>query len=210
VDRLTAIIALVVVMAGCQTPGSANPSPLPSASPHPAATSVVLQAADVPAQLPACPSSGPIASYIASLRAADPVLAARFASQWQSLKKSGAREAAISLFAADQSACSAELGAHGTIRSAASLVVSFADEGQADRAWEAGVFGFVPPAPGELPPGVDRGAATGLGTSSWTYDRVPVRLACWRKSVFVALVVFTNLDATSFTAATAAIDARLN
>jgi hypothetical protein len=37
-----------------------------------------------------------------------------------------------------------------------------------------------------------------------------VQLACWHKSVFVALVVMTNLDATAFKTATAAVDARLN
>ncbi len=95
-------------------------------------------------------------------------------------------------------------------KSAAGFVAVFADEGQADRAWQSGVLGFVPPAPGELPPGLNRGASTGLGLSSWTYDRTPVRLACWHKSVFVALVVLTNLDAPAFKAATAAVDARLN
>jgi hypothetical protein len=86
----------------------------------------------------------------------------------------------------------------------------FGDEGQADRAWQSGVLGFVPPAPGELPPGLNRGTATGLGLSAWTYERAPVRLACWHKSVFVALVVLTNLDPAAFKTATAAVDARLN
>jgi hypothetical protein len=36
-----------------------------------------------------------------------------------------------------------------------------------------------------------------------------LRLACWRKSVFVAFVVVSNLDAAAFKAATAAVDARL-
>jgi hypothetical protein len=96
------------------------------------------------------------------------------------------------------------------VKSAASLVVAFGDEGEADRAWEAGVFGFTPPAPGEAPAGITRGDATGLGASSFAYVRAPVQLAVWRKSVFVALVAFANLDAASFKAATAAVDARLN
>ena len=45
---------------------------------------------------------------------------------------------------------------------------------------------------------------------SWTYDRSNIRLASWHKSVFVALVVVSNLDAAAFKAATATIDARLN
>ena len=72
------------------------------------------------------------------------------------------------------------------------------------------MFGFVPPAPGEILPGVVRGTDTGLGLSSWTYDRSNIRLASWHKSVFIALVVVSNLVTAAFKAATATIDARLN
>ena len=207
--RLTLLIALVVFVAGCQVGATPVPTPLPSPTPHMPVTSALLQASEVPAPLSACQDSGPIAAYLTSLQASNPSLALRVSGQWQVLKKLGARDAAISLFAADPATCSAELAASGSVKAAASFVAVFGDEGQADRAWLAGVLGFVPPAPGELPPGVARGASTGLGPSSWTYDRPPVRLASWRKSVFVALVVFTNLDAATFGVATAAVDARL-
>jgi hypothetical protein len=172
--------------------------------------STVLQAADVPSGLSACQDSGPVAMYITSVQTTAPALAQKVGQEWQALQKQGAKEAAIALFASVPSACSAELGASASIKSAASFVVAFGSEGQADRAWENGILGVIPPAPGELPPGVARGTSTGLGTSSWSYDRSPIRLACWRKSVFVALLVFTNLDLGSFTAAAAAVDARLN
>ena len=120
------------------------------------------------------------------------------------------RSGAISVYAADPTACKAELGATTTVKSVASVVIQFDDEGQADRAWQAGVFGFVPPATGELLPGLTRGTATGLGLSSFTYERPSVRLACWRHSVYVALVVVSNFDLNTFGAATAAIDPRLN
>jgi hypothetical protein len=97
-----------------------------------------------------------------------------------------------------------------SIKAATSFVAVFADEGQAERAWGAGVLGFVPPAPGEGTAGLVGGTGTGLGPSAWTYDRPSVRLACWRRSVLVSLVVLTNLDATAFKSVTAAIDARLN
>jgi hypothetical protein len=172
--------------------------------------STLLQPADLPAPLAQCPGSGPISGYIDATKASNPELAQRLTGQWNDLKSLGATEAAIDLFAADPSACTSELASVKNVQSAASLVVAFADQGQADRAWQAGILGFTPPVPGELPPGVARGTDTGLGPSSWTYDRTPVRLACWQKNVFVALVVFTNLDATAFKAGTAAVDARLN
>jgi hypothetical protein len=130
--------------------------------------------------------------------------------EWQQLGTQGAEDAAISLFAADPAACATELAVTSNTKAAANFVAVFADEGQAERAWESGIFGFVPPAPGQTGPGLVRGTGTGLGSSAWTYDRPSVRLACWRRSVFVSLVILANLDLASFKAATAAVDARLN
>jgi hypothetical protein len=210
VGRFVALIALVVLIDGCRLGPTATPSPLPSPTPHTAVAMAVLQQPDVPAGLQQCPGSGEIATYLAGLDQASTSLAPKVKAQWQALKAEGATSAAISILTADPAACAAELGAGGTARSAASFVVAFGDDGQADRAWQAGVLGFAPPLPGEVPPGIARGTATGLGASSWTYDRAPVRLASWRKSVFVALVVFANLDPAAFKAATAAVDAHLN
>jgi hypothetical protein len=170
----------------------------------------VLQVGDIPSGLNICPASGPFDAYITNLQASQPAMASRLNDEWQSLRTMGAISAAISLYTSDNSACAAELAAVAKPKSAAAFVAMFRDEGQADRAWQSGVLGFVPPAPGELPPGLNRGTGTGLGLSSWTYTRTPVQLACWHRSVFVALVVLTNLDATAFKTATAAVHARLN
>jgi len=211
VGRYPLVVALVSVLAGCQISSTPVAAPIVSpTTPHTAAAAAALQAADVPAGLQPCPSSGQLAAYLTSLQTSNPTLAQRLSTQWQALEKAGAQDAAITLFAADPTACSAELAASGTVKSAASVVIRFSDEGQADRAWEAGILGFAPPAPGDLPPGVARGTSTGLGQSAWTYKNPPVLLACWRKAVFAALVVVTNLDDVTFKAAAAAIDARLN
>ena len=208
--RFPALVLAVVLAAVCQSTAQPVPTPTPSPSPHTAVADAVLQSSDVPTGLNLCAGSGPIDTYIANLQASSPTLAARLTDEWQSLRTLGATTSAIALFASDDSACTAELAAISKAKSAAGLVVMFGDEGQADRAWQSGVLGFAPPAPGELPPGLIRGTPTGLGLSAWTYDRTPVRLACWHKSVFVALVVLTNLDAAAFKTATAAVDARLN
>ncbi len=107
------------------------------------------------------------------------------------------------------SACSAELGA-ASVPALTSVVIRFGETGQADRAWQTGVFGFTPPATAQLQAGMTRGAATDLGLSSFTYQRSSVRLAIWRRSFYVAVVIATNLDLDTFTAATALINARLN
>jgi hypothetical protein len=148
--------------------------------------------------------------YLSVLQGSDATLASRLADQWTVMQTRGATAGAISTFAANPAACKVELGATTNVKAISSFVAQFADEGQADRAWQSGVFGFAPPPPGELVPGLTRGTSTGLGISSFTYDRPSVRLACWHRSVFVALVVVSSLDLTTFKAATAAIDARLN
>jgi hypothetical protein len=211
VDRLIAILGLSILIASCQNNAPVVVvSPSPSPSPHAAATDAVLQSSEVPAGLSPCLGSGPIDVYITTLANADANLAARVANQWEQLRVAGATSGAISLFTSTPAACTVELATTSTAKSVVAFVAEFTDSGQADRAWEAGIFGFMPPAPGELPAGVTRGTGTGLGLSSWTYDRSPVHLASWHKSVFVALVVVSNLDAATFKAATTAIDARLS
>ena len=210
-DRLIAILGLSILIASCQNNAPVVVvSPSPSPSPHTVATDAVLQSSEVPAGLGPCLGSGPIDVYITTLANVDANLSARVANQWEQLRVGGATSGAISLFTSTPTACNAELATTSSAKSITAFVAEFIDPGQADRAWNAGVFGFVPPAPGELPAGVTRGTGTGLGLSSWTYDRAPVHLASWHKSVFVALVVVSNLDAATFKTATTAIDARLN
>ena len=204
------MILVACAVVACQTQTHPAFSPIPSPSPHTAATVAILQSGDVPAGLNVCPGSGPIDVYLSVLAGADAALASRESDQWQQLGKEGATQGAISIFAANPSACNAELGATSNVKAMTSFVARFADEGEADRAWQSGIFGFPPPPPNLLTPGLTRGAATGLGLSSFTYDRPSVRLASWRRSMFVALVVVSNLDLTAFKAATAAIDPRLN
>ena len=207
--RLISAVGLSVLLVACQTTAT-SPTPSPSPSPHNTVATAVIQPGDVPASLTECPGSGPIAGYITALEASNAPLAARLTDQWQQLQSAGATSAAIMLYAYDPTACTAELAATSTTKSLASFVVEFGDQGQAERAWAAGVLGFATPAPDEVAPGILRGSGTGLGLSSWTYTSTTARLACWQRSVFVSLVVLTNLDQGAYKAVTAAIDARLN
>ena len=197
-------------LVACQNQTNPMVSPVPTPTPHNQPTAAVLQSGDVPAGLNVCLGSGPIDVYLSVLATQDPALAGREADQWQQLHTKGAIAGAISVFTANPSACKVELAATTNVKAMTSLVAEFADEGQADRAWQSGVWGFVPPPPDQMTPGLTRGTSTGLGISSFTYDRPSVRLACWRRSVYVALVVVSNLDLNTFHGATAAIDPRLN
>jgi hypothetical protein len=209
VSRFISTLALGLLLAACQTTAS-TPTPSPSSTHHNTVETAVIQQGEVPGGLTKCPGSGPIAGYLTALQTSDATLAARMSDQWKQLQSKGATAAAITLYAYDPAACTAELAATSTTKSLASFVAQFADEGQAERAWGAGVLGFPTPAPDQVAPGIVRGSGTGLGVSSWTYTSPQVRLACWRRSVFVSLVILSNLDTAAYGAVTAAIDARLN
>jgi hypothetical protein len=209
VSRFISTVAMGLFLAACQS-GTATPTPSPSASTHNTAATAVIQQNEVPGGLTKCPGSGPIAGYLTALQATDATLASRLTGQWQQLQAKGATSAAITLYTYDPSACTAELAASSTTKSLSSFVAEFGDEGQAERAWGAGVLGFATPAPDQVAPGILRGSGTGLGVSSWTYTGTQVRLACWHRSVFVSLVILSNLDDGAYKAVTAAIDARLN
>ncbi|TMC84339.1 MAG: hypothetical protein E6I53_11210 [Chloroflexi bacterium] len=208
--RLFAVMLVLGVVVSCQGDTHAVFTPAPSPSPHTAPTVAILQSRDVPTGLNVCVGSGPIDVYLSVLSGANADLAARQSNYWQQLRNNGAIAGAVSVFASDITACKTELGATTNVKAMSSLVFQFRDEGQAERAWESGVFGFAPPPLGQLSPNLIRGSGTGLGPSSFTYDRPSVRLACWRRSVFVAFVVVSNADLNTFHAATAAIDPRLN
>ena len=208
--RFLAALTVVGLLVSCQNETHAVFSPVPSPSPHHQPTAAILQPSDVPPGLNVCLGSGPIDAYIETLTSARAPIVQTVSNEWDQLVTAGARSGAISIYTSAPSACSAELGATSDLKAATSLVASFENQGQADRAWQAGVFGFVPPEPGEIAPGVTLGTSTGLGVSSFTFARSPVRLSCWHRSIYVALVVFSNLDPASFAVATAAVDARLN
>ena len=208
--RFLVALLVVVVLVACQNQTHAVFSPAPSPTPHTAPTAAILQSADVPVGLTVCLGSGPMDVFLSVLAAQNPQLSSNESKQWQALRLLGAKSGAISVFTSDPSACNAEFGATTNIKAITSFVAEFDDEGAADRAWQTGVFGFVPPPTGEVSAGLARGTSTGLGVSSFVYDRPSVRLASWRRSVFVALVVASNLDVNTFHAATGAIDPRLN
>ena len=208
--RIGTWIALAVLLISCQNESHPAFSPVPSPSPHISPAAAILQSSEVPSTLNACVGSNqPIDVYVSVMSGFDTTTGERLGVYWNELVAAGASAGAISVYAADPIACSAELGA-ASVPALASVVIRFEDAGQADRAWQAGVFGFTPPAAAQLQAGMTRGAPTGLGLSSFTYQRPSVRLATWRRNFYVALVLATNLDAGTFTAATALINARLN
>jgi hypothetical protein len=210
VTRFGTWIALLGLMVACQNETHPVFTPAPSPSPHLAPTAAVLQPTEVPAGLNVCQGSGPVDVFLSVLATKDATVASRLDGYWAELVTGGATSGAMAVYASGTPGCTAELGATANLKTVMSFVARFPDASQADRAWHAGVFGFAPPPAGQLTPGLTLGTSTGLGASSFTYDRPSVRLACWRHGFYVAMIVAGNLDLNTFRAATAAVDARLN
>src|SRR5947209_17997419 len=114
------MLVLLSVLA-CQgdTPPAFGLSPSPS--PHTRPTAAILQSADVPATLNVCVGSGPMDVYLSVLATADAILASRAADQWTVMQTRGATAGAISIFAANPSACKAELGPTTNVKATTSL-----------------------------------------------------------------------------------------
>ena len=208
--RFIPAILVGLALVACQNETHPVFTPAPSPSPHLAPTAAILQTNEIPTGLTACPGSGPMDVYLSVLATTNATVASRASDEWNSLVAEGASSGAFVVYAANASACAAELGATTNVKAITSFVARFGNESQADRTWHDGVFGFAPPPPGQLTPGLTLGTSTGLGASSFTYDRPSVRLACWRHGLYVAMIVAGNQDLNTFRAATGAVDARLN
>src|SRR5437660_11914312 len=105
------MILVACALVACQTQTHPAFSPIPSPSPHTAATVAILQSGDVPAGLNVCPGSGPIDVYLSVLAGADAALARRESDERQQPGQEGATQGAIPTVAANPPACNAEPGA---------------------------------------------------------------------------------------------------
>src|SRR5262245_4556027 len=118
-------MAVLAVLVACENQPAPASSPTPTPIPHTAPTAAILQSGDVPATVNACPGSGPFDVYLAVLESANPTLASQLGAQWDGLLSHGASGGAISVYAADPSACRVELGATTTFKAVTSIVVQF-------------------------------------------------------------------------------------
>jgi len=209
--RAAALLAALACTLACQVETGAQPPPSPSPFPRVAATDVALQPQDIPAAVPRCAISGPMAAYLAELKVSNPDLYSRLAQAWKDWQAAGARDGAVVVYA-EPAACASELGADSSSRAAASLVLVFRDDAAAERAWLDGILGLKPPPPDQRLAGLARGAATGLGDDSWTFRTTTggraVFIACWREGPLAILLTTRGLSARESESAAAAVFAR--
>src|SRR5690242_18837902 len=105
-----------MLLGACQTGTHAVFTPSPSPTPHTQPTAAILQPADVPSSTRICLGSGPIDLYLATLTTASPDVGAKDTAFWNQLLAQGAVAGAVSVYTADASACSVELGATSKVK----------------------------------------------------------------------------------------------
>ena len=171
-----------------------------------------LQQGDLPVTLQRCPASGDIGTYLRSPQPTDVQAHDELQTAWQDLQSRGAVRAALTVYAAQPTACSARLGA-GDGTNVASLVVEFSDDAAARAAYQRGVLGFTTPNEDAEVQGMDRGAATGIGRNAWVLTRSvqgrAVIVGLWERNAVLVLFVAVDADPLNARRALAAVDGRI-
>jgi len=171
---------------------------------------VGLQARDVSAEFKPCDPPSNIETYLKRLPTTSQ-WRALLSSGWKQLQGEGADASAVTEFATGSDSCTAEPGSSSS-RSVMSVVARFSDDGAAQRAFQAGVFGFPTPGEDQLEPGLRQGVGTQLGAHSWlrqrTVDNRNVSVAFWQSHQFCIFVLASALDSVELQRTLVAIDGR--
>jgi hypothetical protein len=192
-----------LALAACQAPGPAGP-------PDPGR--VGLRAGDLPETLQRCPASGMVDGYLRSLQGANRAAHDELAAAWQDLKRHGAAQAAVTVYAERPAACNARLGT-GEGASVSTLVVSFEDESAAGDAYQRGVLGFTTLGEDQEVEDMKRGAATGFGRNAWVVERSvqgrSLIVGLWERDQVAVLFVAVDEDPLHAKQALSAVDGRI-
>lgn len=196
----SALASLALV--ACQAPGAPSVAPV----------QIGLQQGDLPQTLVRCPTSGDLNAYLRSPRPNQQAAHDELLGAWQDLQHHGASRAALTVYAAQQTACGARLGA-GEGVSVSSLVVEFQDDGAAAAAYQRGVLGFTTPSEDAEVSGMDRGAATGIGQNAWVLQRSvsgrALIVGLWARHAVLVLFVAVDADPLNAKKALSAVDGRI-
>jgi hypothetical protein len=202
--RAAALASALAWLALVACEGTGAPSVPPS--------QIGLQQGDLPAMLTRCPASGSIGAFLGTPKPNRQPAHDELLSAWQDLQRHGATQAAVAVYAAQQPACAARVGA-GDGESVTSLVVEFHDDAAARAAYQRGVLGFTTPDQDAEVAGMNRGAATGFGRNSWVLQRSvdgrALTVGLWERNAVLVLVVAVDADPLNTQRALSAVDGRI-
>ena len=191
-----------LALVGCEGAGAPSVPPV----------QIGLQQGDLPGALVRCPTSGDIGAYLHTLQPNHQPAHDELLSAWQDLQRHGAAAAAVTVYAARQPACTARLGA-GDGANVSSVVVEFHADAAAAAAYQRGVLGFSTPSEGAEVPGMDRGAATGIGRNAWvlrrSVDGRDLIVGLWERHAVLVLFLAVDSDPLNTRRAISAVDSRI-
>jgi hypothetical protein len=192
-----------LALAACQAPAPAGP-------PDPGR--IGLRAGDLPDTLKRCPASGMVDGYLRGLQGADRAAHDELATAWQDLRRHGAAQAAVTVYAERPAACTARVGTGGGA-SVSTLVVSFQDETAASDAYQRGLLGFTTLGEDQEVDDMKRGAATGFGRNAWVVERTvqgrSLIVGLWERDQVAVLFVAVDEDPLHAKQALSAVDGRI-
>jgi hypothetical protein len=200
--RVLAAAVTWLALVACESTGAPSVPPV----------QIGLQQGDLPATLQRCPASGDIGAYLRTPKPNQQPAHDELLTAWQDLQHHGAARASVTVYAAAPTACAARLGTGDGVN-VSSLVVEFHDDASAAAAYRRGVLGFTTPSEDAEVPGMDRGAATGVGRNAWVLQRSvdgrALIVGLWERDAVLVLFVAVDADPLNAKRALSAVDGRI-
>jgi hypothetical protein len=199
IQRSLAVVGALLMIAAC----GGGSSPAPSG---PTASSVSVQASDLPTGMVRCDLSGDIDSFLAKEKTQDPNTYSSSKAEWDDAKKRGAT-AAYTAFYSDSTAHCTAIKTNGAdigtanYKLVVNFVVQFKDEASAAKGYTTeSIFGFsssdLKSSAGAVP--VVEGTQTGLTANSIVLSASvggeSYYIAVWQKKAFMVILAVLNVE----------------
>jgi hypothetical protein len=188
---------LLLVVGACGPFGSIG-------NPAASASSVAVQASDLPSGMHRCDLSGNINDYLKKIQTKDPATYTTIKEQWAAAQKDGATEADVEFYTDSAAHCTA-LESNGSQIGTATykLVVNFdfkfKDQASAEKGYSSdSIFGFSAASLKSSQVPVVEGTATGLGPNSIVLtiaiSKQTFYVAVWQNKEFMVILGLLNID----------------
>ena len=209
---LTAVV-LSLMVGACGLPGG-------SSTPAATASSVAVQASDLPSGMNRCDLSGDINSYLKKIQTKDPSTYATTKSGWEAAQKDGATAAEVEFYTDSTGHCSSVESSgsqvvSATYKLAVNFVFQFKDQASAEKGYKSeSIFGFSASTLKSSQVPVVEGTATGLGANSIVLTVAigaqSFYVAVWQNKQFMVILAILNIDTAADKKVALAVNGRIH